>query len=162
MTDTATPGVTSLAEAFLATVERRGDEPALLHADQAVALTWREYGEQARSVATGLSALGVRPGDTVGLLLTNRPEFHVADAAALLLGATPFSMYNTSAPEQFEHLLTDAGCRVVVTETVLAERLMTAVPTRAGRRRDPRRRRRRVAEAVDARRARRGRPGGRR
>jgi long-chain acyl-CoA synthetase len=127
MTDTATPGVTSLAEAFLATAERRGDEPALLHADQTVALAWREYGEQARSVATGLSALGVRPGDTVGLLLTNRHEFHVADAAALLLGATPFSMYNTSAPEQFEHLLTDAGCRVVVTETVLAERLMTAV-----------------------------------
>jgi long-subunit acyl-CoA synthetase (AMP-forming) len=127
MTDTVTPGVTSLADAFLATVERRGEEPALLHADQTVALTWREYGEQARSVASGLSALGVRPGDTVGLLLTNRPEFHVADAAALLLGATPFSMYNTSAPEQFEHLLTDAGCSVVVTETVLAERLMTAV-----------------------------------
>jgi long-subunit acyl-CoA synthetase (AMP-forming) len=61
-----------------------------------------------------LAALGLADGDTLGLLLTNRPEFHVADAGALLLGATPFSMYNTSAPEQLAHLITDAGCRVVL------------------------------------------------
>ena len=98
MTDTVIREVASMADLFLTTVERRGDDPALLHADQTLALSWREYGAQARRVARGLIELGVRPGDTVGLLLTNRPEFHVADAAALLLGATPFSMYNTSAP----------------------------------------------------------------
>jgi long-chain acyl-CoA synthetase len=124
MTDTVIREVASMADLFLTTVERRGDDPALLHADQTLALSWREYGAQARKVAGGLIELGVRPGDTVGLLLTNRPEFHVADAAALLLGATPFSMYNTSAPEQLEHFLSDAGCRVVVTEASLAPRLL--------------------------------------
>jgi acyl-CoA synthetase (AMP-forming)/AMP-acid ligase II len=58
---------------------------------------------------------GIGPGDTLGLLLSNRPEFHIADAGALLLGATPFSMYNTSAPEQLAHLVADADCRVIVT-----------------------------------------------
>jgi long-chain acyl-CoA synthetase len=92
--DTVTVG-----EAFLAMVESRADGPAILNADLEVVLTWREYGAQARRAATGLAELGLRQGDTLGLLLSNRPEFHVADAGALLLGAIPFSMYNTSAPE---------------------------------------------------------------
>jgi acyl-CoA synthetase (AMP-forming)/AMP-acid ligase II len=83
----------ALGEAFLATAEARGDAPAILDDALAVALTWREYGAQERRAATGRAALGLRRGDTLGLLLTNRPEFHVADAGALLLGATPFSMY---------------------------------------------------------------------
>jgi long-subunit acyl-CoA synthetase (AMP-forming) len=88
----------TLADTFLSTVQERADGPALLHPDLSVALSWREYGEQARRAAGGLAELGLRRGDTLGLLLTNRPEFHIADVAALLLGATPFSMYNTSAP----------------------------------------------------------------
>jgi long-subunit acyl-CoA synthetase (AMP-forming) len=37
-------------------------------------------------------------GDTVALTLANRPEFHIADLAAMSLGATPFSVYLTSTP----------------------------------------------------------------
>ena len=49
-------------------------------------------------------------------MLTNRPEFHFADSAVMHLGATPFSIYNTYTVEQIEHLLSDAGSRVVITE----------------------------------------------
>ena len=56
------------------------------------------------------------PGDTVAIMLLNRPEFHLVDTAALHLGATPFSVYNTSSPEQIEYLFGNAGNRVVVTE----------------------------------------------
>ena len=38
--------------------------------------------------------LGVRAATRVALMLTNRPEFHFADLAAMTLGATPFSIYN--------------------------------------------------------------------
>ena len=55
-------------------------------------LSWRDYGTQARRAAAGLAALGLGQADTLGFLLSNRPEFHVADAGALFLGATPFSM----------------------------------------------------------------------
>ena len=41
-------------------------------------------------------------------MLTNRPEFHWVDAAAMHLGATPFSVYNTYSPEQIEYLVSDA------------------------------------------------------
>jgi acyl-CoA synthetase (AMP-forming)/AMP-acid ligase II len=47
------------------------------------------------------AARGLGDRDTLGLLLRNRPEFHLADTAALLAGATPFSMYN--------HLITRAA-----------------------------------------------------
>ena len=61
-------------------------------------VTWDEYAERVRAIATGLHALGVRAGDRVALLLRNTPEFHLADAAVLHLGATPFSLYPTEPP----------------------------------------------------------------
>jgi long-chain acyl-CoA synthetase len=67
-------------------------------------LTWSEYAERACRVAAGLADLGVRPGDRVLLMMRNRPEFHYADMGALLAGATPLSIYNSSAPEQIEYL----------------------------------------------------------
>ncbi|MFE6925439.1 AMP-dependent synthetase/ligase [Nocardia sp. NPDC057663] len=116
----------TLGEAFLATAAARGDKPALATEDGTLAITWREYGELARRAAAGLVGLGVRRGDTVGLLLSNRPEFHLADAGALLIGATPFSMYNTYPPAQLAHLLADTGARVVVTEPALLSGLLAA------------------------------------
>ena len=69
-----------------------------------------------RKIATGLSALGVEPGHTVGLMLRNRPEFHLADTAILHLGAIPFSIYNTSAPDQIRYLFSNAENKIVITE----------------------------------------------
>jgi long-chain acyl-CoA synthetase len=127
MTGVVDRGAATVGEAFLATVEDRGDAPAILDANLETVLSWRDYGALARRAATGLAAMGLCRQQTVGLLLRNRSEFHVADAGALLLGATPFSMYNTSAPEQLAHLISDAGCRIVITETAFLDRLRAAL-----------------------------------
>jgi long-chain acyl-CoA synthetase len=132
MSSVDTRTATTLGETFLATVAARGEAPAILVADLQTVLSWREYGDLARRAAAGLSALGLGHQQTIGLLLTNRPEFYVVDTAALLLGAVPFSMYNTSAPEQLVHLISDAGCRVVVTETVFLPALSAALEQRPG------------------------------
>ena len=76
-----------------------------------------------RDIAAGLHALGLRRGDTLALMLTNRPEFHLVDAAAMHLGALPFSMYNTSSPEQVEFLLRDSGARIAVVEEQFRDRV---------------------------------------
>jgi long-subunit acyl-CoA synthetase (AMP-forming) len=117
----------TVAEAFLTTADMRADTPAILTADQQVALSWSEYGTAARRAASGLAAHGLKHGDAMGLLLSNRPEFHIADAAALLIGATPFSMYNTSAPEQLAHVIRDAGCRIIITEPAFLDRLRAGI-----------------------------------
>jgi long-chain acyl-CoA synthetase len=116
----------TLCEAFQATVARAPDAVALRSADTPATLTWREYAERVRGIAAGLAALGVRRGDTVGLMLTNRIEFYPCDAAALHLGATPFSVYNTSTAEQIEYVFGNAGNAVVITERQFLERIEAA------------------------------------
>jgi long-subunit acyl-CoA synthetase (AMP-forming) len=61
----------------------------------------------------------------MALMLTNRPEFHWFDAAAMHLGATPFSLYNTYTAEQIQYQVDDAEARIVVTENAFADRVRT-------------------------------------
>lgn len=110
--------VATLPAAFQQTVTVRPDAVAIRTLGGSRQLTWAEYGRRVEAIAGGLAALGVSRGDTVGIMLTNRPEFHLADTAALHRGAVPFSIYNTSSPEQIEYLFGNAENRVVVTEQV--------------------------------------------
>jgi long-chain acyl-CoA synthetase len=81
-------------------------------------LTWAQYADQACRMASALSELGVVKGERVVLMMRNRMEFHIADMAALLLGATPVSIYNSSAPEQIEYLARHCGAVVAIVEDV--------------------------------------------
>jgi long-subunit acyl-CoA synthetase (AMP-forming) len=118
----------SLCEAFLRTVRDRGPAVALRVGATGTEISWTEYGAQVAAAASALQRIGVAPGDTIALLLANRPEFHVVDAAALHLRATPFSIYNTSAPEQVADLLTRSEARVIVTERALSGAVLAAGP----------------------------------
>ncbi|WP_067687019.1 AMP-dependent synthetase/ligase [Nocardia jejuensis] len=108
--------VFTIPEAFQETLTLRPDQVALRTVGGTREITWREYGEQVRTIAAGLAGLGITRGDTVGIMLTNRPEFNLVDTAALHLGATPFSIYNTSSADQIAHLFTNAENKVVITE----------------------------------------------
>ncbi|MBI5105135.1 MAG: long-chain fatty acid--CoA ligase [Solirubrobacterales bacterium] len=119
-----------MCEAFQATAAERPEEVALRTKDDAARVTWGAYADRVRRLAAGLHALGVRRGDTVALMLTNRPEFHLVDTAAMHLGAVPFSMYNTSSPTQVEFFVRDSGARLAIVEEgfrdrVAAERVLT-------------------------------------
>ena len=116
----------SLCEAFQRTASANADSVALRTPGGAAEHTWADYAERVRTIASGLAALGVERGDAVGLMMVNRPEFHLVDTAALHLGATPFSVYNTSAPEQIEYLFTSAGNRVVVCDAAFVPRVLAA------------------------------------
>ena len=113
----------TLCEAFQTTASANSDRPAIRTKGDEFSCTWGEYAERVRALAGGLAALGVGKGDTVAVMLVNRPEFHLADAAAMHLGAVAFSIYNTYTREQIEYLVGDAGNRVVVTEQAFLERL---------------------------------------
>ena len=116
----------TLCAAFQQTALRHPDEPALRTPDGSLTVSWRDYADRVRTIAAGLANLGVRRGDTVALMLTNRPEFHLVDTAALHTGATPFSIYNTLAPEQIAHVLGNAGNRVIVCEEQFVAGLLAA------------------------------------
>jgi long-chain acyl-CoA synthetase len=106
----------SLCAAFQVTAAANADRPALRDLGQGGELTWREYADRVRSIATGFTALGVKPGDTVALMLTTRSEFHLVDTAALHIAAVPFSVYFSNPVEQILPLIDDSAARIVVTQ----------------------------------------------
>lgn len=122
-----------MCEAFQATVAQHPRQVALRTLGGAATITWQQYADRVRQFAAGLAGLGVRRGDTVALMLTNRPEFHLVDTAAFHLGAVPFSVYNAFAAGQIAHVLANAGSRVVVCEQQFAPRLLAATGATAAR-----------------------------
>jgi long-subunit acyl-CoA synthetase (AMP-forming) len=115
----------TVCAAFQATAAANPDAIALRTKGGEIEITWGEYAERVRSLAAALHKLGLRRGDTMALMLSNRPEFHLLDAAAMHLGAVPFSIYNTSSPEQAEFLLRDSGARIGVVEPSFRDRMST-------------------------------------
>jgi long-subunit acyl-CoA synthetase (AMP-forming) len=59
-------------------------------------------------------------------MLTNRPEFHIADLAAVTIGATPYSIYTTYPAEEIEYLINDADTRVAIIEQAFVEVFLKA------------------------------------
>lgn len=116
----------SLCHVFQATVAAGPDEIALRSSDGAVTLTWSQYDQRVRRIAAGLASLGVDRGSTVALMLTNRPEFHLVDAAVMHLGAASFSIYNTFPADQIAHLFSIAENSVVVCEAQFLEKVREA------------------------------------
>ncbi|MGV9711043.1 class I adenylate-forming enzyme family protein [Gordonia sp. NPDC003424] len=102
------------------------DDCATEHGDRSLVitddttLTYREVAEQARILADGLVALGVKPGDRVGMLMANYPEFvpfkfAIARAGAI---AIPFNfLYRT---EELGYVLQQSECSVLLTMTGFA------------------------------------------
>lgn len=91
---------TTVCEAFQETAKIDPDAIAIRTPGDAVTITWRDYAARVRSIAAGLAAIGVKRGDSVAIMLTNRPEFALVDAGAMHLGAIAFSIYNTSSPNR--------------------------------------------------------------
>jgi long-subunit acyl-CoA synthetase (AMP-forming) len=119
-------GARTMAEAFRLTAEDYGDRVAVRTKDDEVRLTWAQLRDRVDALAGGLAKLGVRRGDRVALMLDNRPEFHIADLAAMTLGATPFSLYQTLAPEQIAYVVGDAGAKVAIAQASYAGQIAAA------------------------------------
>jgi long-chain acyl-CoA synthetase len=117
----------TMCEAFQSSAAARGEQVALRTLGDAVSVTFDEYASHVRTLAGAFHALGVGHGDTVGFLLTNRPEFHLLDTAIMHLGAAPFSIYNTSSPDQIAYLLSDAANRVMIVEAAYLDRAREAI-----------------------------------
>jgi long-subunit acyl-CoA synthetase (AMP-forming) len=116
----------TIAEAFRITAAQLADQPAVRTKGDEVSLTWGELRDRVDRLAAGLAALGLERGDTLAIMLSNRPEFHIVDLAAMMLGATPFSIYQTYAPNQIEFVVTDAGARIAVVEQAYLDEFLEA------------------------------------
>ncbi len=116
----------NLVEAFYAQADRLGDDLAIRDEGRGKELSWNEVRDHVHRIAGGLARLGVKKGDTVAIMLNNRWEFIPSDLAAVSLGAVPFSIYQTLAPEQISYVVSDAGSRIAIIESAFLERFNEA------------------------------------
>lgn len=113
----AVPGNT-LVEIFVNRVAKTPDFVALRAKVDGVwkPTTFREFGQQAREMASGLLSLGVEKGSCVGLLSGNRPEWHISDAGTLLSGAATSPVYASNSPSQVAYVLGHSDSTVAIVE----------------------------------------------
>ncbi|MBR0694579.1 acyl-CoA synthetase [Bradyrhizobium lablabi] len=87
-----------------------------------------EVAERADRVAGGLDRLGVRPGDSVCMLMRNDIAFIEAAYAAMRLGAYGVPINWHFKPEEVNYVLTDSGTRVLIAHADLLHPLRDAIP----------------------------------
>ena len=120
----------NLVEMFFDQAARHGDRPLLFHKADGRwhSRSWRETAQAVASLAAGLRAIGVQPGDRVAIVSENRPEWAIADLGVMAAGAISVPTYTTNTPRDHLHILENSGARAAIVSTAkLAQTLVPAV-----------------------------------
>ena len=99
------------------------DNPALVFAGETT--TYRALDEAASRAGAGLMALGLKPGDVLGILTGNRPEHLHAWFGGARAGLTYLSINTAYKGTLLQHVLEHSGCKLLVMEAGLVEALLT-------------------------------------
>ncbi|MEV0200767.1 AMP-dependent synthetase/ligase [Nonomuraea sp. NPDC050691] len=101
----------TICDQLRAAAERHPDAPA--YSDPAeggwVTLTYAEARRRVLEIAAGFAAIGLRPGETVALMMINRSEHVLADLGAVHAGGIGCTIYSTFAAEQVGFVAADVG-----------------------------------------------------
>src|SRR3954464_4563928 len=94
---------------------RYGDRPFVITDD--VTLTYAQVAALSRRLADGLVGLGVRPGDRVGMLMANYPEFVPLKFAIARTGAVAIPFNYLYQANELGYVLAQSECNVLITMT---------------------------------------------
>ncbi len=123
-------------------VARWGERPALIVRQQGVRWNYRELGEKVDAFAAGLIALGLQPGERVGIWSPNNAEWVITQFATAKAGLILVNINPAYRLSELEYALNKVGCRALITATsfktsdyvgmvnTLAPELRTALPGR--------------------------------
>ncbi len=126
----------TVGQAFDMTVSRFPDREGLVVCEQGVRWTWRELKEKVDAVAAGLLALGLEPGDRVGIWAPNRYEWILTQLATARVGLILVNINPAYRLSELEYALNQVGCKAVITATSfkssryleMLERIMPEIP----------------------------------
>jgi long-chain acyl-CoA synthetase len=79
-------------------------------------VTWADYWDTAQTVAHGLLALGMQPGDRLGIHSENRREWLFADVGCTAMRGITVGLYPTNPAAEVQYMLADSGTKVLVAE----------------------------------------------
>ncbi len=130
----------TIGQHFDRAVDRWGDRLGLVVRQQGVRLTWRALQTRVDAFAAGLLALGLRPGDRVGIWSPNNAEWVITQFATAKAGLVLVNINPAYRLHELDYALNKVGCRALVTATAfkssnyvgmlstLLPELATAVP----------------------------------
>ena len=107
---------------FDKSAERWPDRPALIVRQQNVRWTYRELKEQLDAFAAGLLALGLAPGDRIGIWSPNNAEWVITQFATAKAGLILVNINPAYRTYELEYALNKVGCKALIT----AERFKTS------------------------------------
>jgi len=108
----------TIGQALDATVVQWGDHTALIARHQNIRWTYNELKQHVEALAAGLLALGLSPGDRIGIWATNCAEWAVTQFASAKAGLILVNLNPAYQAAELEFALNKVGCRALV----LAER----------------------------------------
>ena len=79
-------------------------------------ITWRQYLQNVQDLSLGLISLGLKPGDTLGIIGDNRPEWIYAELAAQAACAIPFGIFQDSILTEITYIIGHSDARMIVAE----------------------------------------------
>lgn len=75
-----------------------------------------QYVEITNNISFGMLKLGIKPGDKVGIVSSNRPEWNMIDFATMQIGAISIPIYPTISQEDYRHILNHAEMKMIFIE----------------------------------------------
>ena len=96
-------------------VERWGDRPALIVTQQKVRWTYAELNARVDAFAAGLLALGLAPGDRVGIWSPNNAEWVIAQFATAKAGLILVNINPSYRTFEVDYALNKVGCKALIT-----------------------------------------------
>jgi long-chain acyl-CoA synthetase len=112
----ADPDGVFVHDAVLASCQRHANKIALVDTSCGRRLTYAEYGETVESLARGLVAAGLKPGEVIAIFLANSWEFCAAYHAATLAGALPTLLNPTYREREVRYQLSNSGAAFLITD----------------------------------------------
>ena len=76
----------------------------------------QEYIELTNNMSYGMLKMGIKPGDKVGIVSSNRPEWNMLDFAIMQIGAISIPIYPTISQDDYRHILNHAEMKMIFIE----------------------------------------------
>ena len=107
----------TIGACFDRTVARFGHRPALIVPGQGVRWSWTELAAKVDAFAAGLLAMGLNPGDRVGIWSPNNAEWIVVQFATAKAGLILVNINPAYRLAEVEYALNKVGCAALITAT---------------------------------------------
>ncbi|MEL6894371.1 MAG: AMP-binding protein, partial [Actinomycetota bacterium] len=104
----------TIDESFVRAVAEHGEREALVSCHQGIRWTYDEFADRVWTLASGLYAAGLRPGDRVGLWSPNYAEWTLVQYATAHIGVILVNVNPAYRTHELAYALKQSGCRWLI------------------------------------------------